>query len=207
MDFDELHATVPYVTGGKLKSVKFYPHGPDSDVTLAMPGKHADQTSPPGGDFVVMVTDSKVKWRNHQFTHGDIFNDLELKITDGSYAELMGYDHIDLADDFILAYKAVIEGSDPRFHVYPKFDYLAGLRAGPFLRGVQALAVAEHRRYAQHEAKFGGRYLPFRFSAGIVERRWTAGQAIDKQKKGRLGVEMLEREFGLPFLTQELMNP
>jgi hypothetical protein len=75
-----------------------------------------------------------------------------------------------------------------------------------FLQAVQCLAVAEHRRYARFEPQWGGRYLPFRFGAGIEEGLWTAAQAIDKQKKGRPGVEMLERQFGVPFMTKELMR-
>lgn len=202
MDFDELNAHVPYAVGGKVKSLEMKL----GDVTLALPGKHADQTTPPGGDFVVMVTCSRKKWRRHQFSHVDIFQDVEQKRNDNQYAKLMCSDSVELVNELMVEYLAVIQGADPRLHVFTKYDHLTGLSVGPFLRGVQALAVAEHRRYAQYENKFGGRFLPWRFSVGIAEGLWTAADAAEKQKMGRPGVEWLEKDYGLPILTKELMG-
>lgn len=207
MNFDELHETIPYARFGKEKSLTMKPYGPDGDVTLAMPGRHAEDCSPRGGDFVVMVTDKKKKWRNHQFKHSDIFSDIELKITDTNYAKLMQKDVSVIMPLFMESYLAVITGADPSQHVRTDFDYLAGLSGGPFLRAVQCLAVAEHRRYAQHEAKFGGRFLPFRFAAGIAEGLWTADAGSEVQKYGRPAVERLEKKNGVPALTQKLMTP
>lgn len=202
MKFDELNAHVPYAVGGKAKSLEMKL----GDITLALPGKHADQTTPIGGDFVVMVTCSQKKWKRHQFSHIDIFQDVEQKRNDGQYAKLMGSDSVVLVNELMNEYMAVVLGADPASHVYPKYDHLTGLRVGPFLRGIQALAVAEHRRYAQYEDRFGGRFLPFRFSTGIAEGLWTAADAAEKQKLGRPGVEWLERDHGLPSLTKSLMG-
>lgn len=196
MDFDTLHATVPYVTDGKLKSIKVYPY---DGITLALPGRHADQTSPPGGDFVVMVTDPLLGWDEHQFTHGDIFVDLSNK----------SFDLPNATCDLMKMYCDVILGADPET---VEAEFTEGIFEGRgvdphlFLRAVQCLAVAEHRRYARYENMFGGRFLPFRFAAGIVEDLWTDAQAIEVQKKGRPGVERLERENGVPKLTRKLVR-
>lgn len=202
MKFDELHAMIPYAKGGKEKILRMKPY---DTVTLALPGRHWEDTDPIGGDFVVMVDDEKKKWKNHQFTHIDLFEDLEDKTKQGTYQDLMQVDAQELAQEFMRAYLKVIQGEDPNRVCYTKFDYLSGIRASTFLRAAQSLAVAEHRRYAKYEAKFGGRFLPFRFGAGIVEGLWTAVGAADKQKRGRPGVEWLEKDFGLPQLTKELM--
>jgi hypothetical protein len=188
MDFSTLHATIPYIVDGKQKSIELYPY---NDITLAMPGRHADQTTPPGGDFVVMVTDDTLGWDKHQFKHDDIFLDVELKRRG---------DHARLLMDYY--YSAVHHNIDIG---YDRWVPVQGLIPHKFLQAVQCLAVAEHRRYARYEPKLGGKYLPLRFAAGIADGKWTAGQAMEKQKKGRPGVEWLERENGLPFLTRKLM--
>lgn len=196
MDFDTLNAWIPYVTEGKEKSLAYHPY---PGITLGMPGRHADQTTPKGGDFVVCITDKTVGWNKHQFTHGDIFMDLERRPFSSS-----------LSSDVLMGdYLSVIrDGIDPGDTMSSAASSGLGTLISPllFLQAVQCLAVAEHRRYARFEPQFGGRYLPFRFGAGIEERLWTAAQALDKQKKGRPGVEMLERQFGVPFMTQELMR-
>jgi hypothetical protein len=203
MDFQTLHDTIPYARFGKEKSLEMKPY---PDITLGLPGRHAEDTSPKGGDFVVMVTDPHVKWKRHQFKHSDLFHDIELKATDHTYAKLMQKDADAILLQFMEAYLAVIQGDDPSSHCFVEFDYLAGLRGGPFLRAVQCLAVAEHRRYHQHEAKFGGRFLPFRFVAGIAEGLWTASAGTDVQKYGRPAVERLEKTNGTPILTKKLMG-
>ncbi len=197
MDFDSLHASIPYLTDGKLKSVQIEPY---PGITLALPGRHSDQTKPPGDDFVVMVIDSATGWNKHQFTHGDIFMDLEHRPLSSSLR----------STDLMWAYLRIVKwGADPSVALMAP-DISSGLgnviKPITFLRAVQCLAVAEHRRYARFENQYGGRFLPFRFGAGIEEGLWTASQAIEKQKKGRPGVEHLERLHGVPFLTQELMK-
>lgn len=192
MRFDELNELIPHALGKKEKVLTYSPY---ADVTIAMPGRHQKETTPPGGDFVVMVSDDRLKWSGHQFKHSHIFNDLELKSANK-----------DLATEFMESYLAVIGGDDPQLHVFTKFDALGGMRPSTFLRASQLLAIAEHRRYARHEAKFGGRFLPFRFGAGIVEGLWTAAEASDKQKYGRPAVERLEQERGTPVLTKGLMK-
>ena len=167
---------------------------PYKGITLAMPGRHAEDTTPKGGDFVVMVTDPGIKWRKHQFKHDDIFNDVEVKTLDQP----------DTTQVFMQNYLEVIAvGTDPvGLLALP----LPGLNTNLFLQAVQCLAVAEHRRYHQHEPKFGGRFLPFRFAAGIAEGLWTADDAIEKQRYGRPAVERLEKAKGVPVLTQQLFD-
>lgn len=170
---------------------------PYKGITLAMPGRHAEDTSPKGGDFVVMVTDKNMKWRNHQFTHTDIFADVEVKAD--MNPEHMGF--------FMNQYLNVIgPGDDPNKIKLGDGLSMSGIDFNIFLSAAQCLAVAEHRRYHQYEAKFGGRFLPFRFAAGIAEGLWTATDAADKQKRGRPGVEWLERDHGMPEITKQLMG-
>lgn len=188
MKFEELHNTIPLAKGGKEKVLRYSPY---PNVTIAMPGRHADQTVPKGGDFVVMVTDSIYPEADHQFTHTDIFKDVELKR--------------DSPASLIIPYFDIIRGDDPDLMIL--LDVLGpGINSYTFLCAVQCLAVAEHRRYAQFEPKWGGRYLPFRFAAGIAQGLWTAADSANLQKKGRIGVEILEKTHGVPLLTQELMN-
>jgi hypothetical protein len=195
MKFEELNDMIPYVMGGKEKVLRMSPY---PDVTLAMPGRHAKDTTPKGGDFVVMVTDREFVVPEHQFTHTDIFNDVERRILSSS-----GYDR-----DLMAAYLDVIQGGDPdKYDLNPLGMHVGGtINRATFIHAVQCLAVAEHRRYAKFEPQFGGRFLPFRFAAGISEGLWTAHEATALQKKGRPGVERLEKEKGVPSLTKELMG-
>lgn len=188
MKFDKLHELIPYVVGGKQKVLTMHPY---NAITLAMPGRHAKDTTPVGGDFVVMVDDDNMDWTRHQFTHTDLFQDLEIK-----YCQVSWH-----AETLMEDYLKVVRGESPATWI----EGTPGIHPQTFLYAVQCLAVAEHRRYSQHEAKFGGRYLPFRFGAGIVEGLWTATDAAERQRRGRPGVEWLEKDFGTPDLTKELM--
>lgn len=204
MKFDELNDMIPYVVGGKEKSLHMdiYP-----DVRLLFPGRHAKDTIPPGGDFCVTITDPVFKSKHHQFTHTDIFKDVELKTTQGKYQDLMHKDAEVITHELMKSYLEVITGADPSSVLSTEFDYLSGIRGGVFLRAVQCLAVAEHRRYHMYESKWGGRFLPFRFAAGIAKGLWSADEATAKQKYGRPAVERLEKEWGIPALTYQLMQP
>lgn len=191
MNFDELHAHIPYAIGGKAKTLTMSPY---PNIVLAMPGRHAKETAPKGGDFVVMVSDPVFNISDHQFTHKDIFEDVLIK-----------KEHDDI-DFFMRAYLGVIAENDPLNYSPGDTVLMPGINFTTFLCAVQCLAVAEHRRYSQYEAKFGGRYLPFRFAAGIAEGLWTVEDAKNTEKQGRPGVEMLEKFHGVPELTKELMN-
>lgn len=191
MKFDELHAYIPYAKGGKEKSLTMSPY---PNITLALPGRHAEQTVPKGGDFVVMVTDPVFNLVDHQFTHTDIFADVAIKRS-----------HDD-CNFFMRAYCDVISWSDPTGYSPGDDVIMPGIEFTTFLCAAQCLAVAEHRRYAKYENQFGGRYLPFRFAAGIAEGLWTADEASALQRKGRPGVEMLEKMKGTPILTKELID-
>lgn len=197
MKFNKLNEMIPYVTGGKSKILTMSPY---NAITLRMPGRHAKDTIPLGGDFVVCVDDEELDWVEHQFTHADIFNDLENKTNGGPY---LHWEPFRLMEHYL---SVVQQGADPEKIDTETLELMPGLHPQTFLYAVQCLSVAEHRRYAQHEAKFGGRYLPFRASAGIVEGLWSAEEATSRtRRRGRLGVEWLEKEFGVPTLTKELM--
>lgn len=199
MNFDKLNEMVPYVVGGKAKILTMHPY---NAITLAMPGRHAKDTDPIGGDFVVMVDDDNMDWTRHQFTHTDLFMDLQNKmdgLPEGASFQLEMKNFMRLYMDI------VYKGKSPEANLEQP-GYMRGIHPQTFLYAVQCLAVAEHRRYARFESKFGGRYLPFRFAAGIVEGLWTATDAAEKQKRGRPGVEWLEKDHGVPLLTKELMS-
>ncbi|QIQ63050.1 hypothetical protein SEA_MOAB_196 [Streptomyces phage Moab] len=195
MDFVTLHEMIPRATGDKLHVMEMKPY---SNITLAMPGRHQNDTDPVGGDFVVMVDSTELGWVKHQFTHGDLWDDLEQKMqTDKSGAEALMKD-----------YARVVRGADPTMHGW---DFQRGgwdglgpdpwkvtLHPQTFLYAVQCLAVAEHRRYWKHERDGGGRYLPARFSMGIIEGKWTSADAKASQYRGRQGLENLIKEKGRP---------
>jgi len=184
---------IPYVVGGKSKILTMHPY---NGVCLAMPGRHSKQTDPVGGDFVVLLDDEKKDWVRHPFTHADIFDDLQEKARafPGTTGVFMG-DYLD-----------VINGADPEKKDWSETE-LPGVHPQTLLYGLQCLAVAEHRRFHMHEARFGGRFLPFRASAGIAEGLWTATEAYEKTRRlGRPGVEWLEKDHGVPTLTKELMQ-
>lgn len=195
MKFDELNQMIPYAMGGQVHVLQMQPY---KSITLAMPGRHQSDTFPMGGDFVVMVDDGSLGWDKHPFTHVDIFKDVEIKYNQDP----------DLAKRLVDAYGQVIHGRNPDdfVHTFDSDEILAmiGKSMVPytFLRATQALAVAEHRRYAKHESRGGGRFLPFRFALGISEGLWTAKDCARQQKRGRPGLDSLINEKGaLPPLT------
>jgi hypothetical protein len=187
MDFKTLHEMIPRATGDKLHVMEMKPY---PNITLAMPGRHQNDTDPVGGDFVVMVDDDEKGWVKHQFTHGDLWDDLE---------EKMAYDPQD-AVLLMKDYASVVRGSEIPTHwlVKPGDTFHGSLHVMTFLYAVQCLAVAEHRRYWPHECQGGGRYLPARFSMGIIEGKWTAADAKQYQYRGRQGLENLIKEKGRP---------
>lgn len=188
MKFKDLNERIPYAIGGKEKILRMSPY---PNILLAMPGRHANQTNPQGGDFCVIVTDSNVGWNEHQFTHTDLFKDIERRGRNTTVMEI---------------YLQIVLGTlDPEGSAFVSKDNSV-LDFQTLLYAVQCLAVAEHRRFARFEPQGGGRYLPFRFSAGIVEGKWSASDAADKQKRGRPGVEWLEKDYGMPKLTQRLLE-
>lgn len=198
MDFKTLNEIIPYAKGGKEKILKMSPY---PNITLALPGRHAEETVPKGGDFCVCVTDPVFDRPDHQFTHTDLFKDIEEKSSK----------QLNPAQAVMRDYLKVVQGEEVpdmpeayKMTLAHPFDY--GMNVNTFLYAVQCLAVAEHRRYARYESKWGGRYLPFRFATGIAQGLWTAADAANLQKKGRPGVEMLEKTYGLPELTKELID-
>lgn len=193
MRFDSLNKLIPYVIGEKHHVVTMQPY---NAVKLAMPGRHQNDTEIPGGDAVVMIDDERKNWVSHQFTHSDIFQDVQDK-----------YNHDKLKCGSLMdSYLEIALGGDPEKFLAQHPDKYVGIHPHTFLFGVQALAVIEHRRYARYEPQGGGRFLPLRFVAGIAEGLWTAADAAEKQKRGRPGVEWLEKDYGVPSWTTALMR-
>jgi hypothetical protein len=95
-------------------------------------------------------------------------------------------------------YAKVIFGENPENFDWTNSPWTDSLDPRIFLRAVQALGVAEHRRYARFEGRGGGRYLPARLASGIVDGKWRAGDAKAVQKKGRPGLEWLIEVNGAP---------
>lgn len=188
MNFETLHELIPHTLGKKLHTVSMNPY---NAVTLAMPGRHQTDTAIPGGDFVVMVDDTNLGWVKHQFTHDDLFNDIEQKV----------YESETDAKALMSCYAKVVLGADPDTLSAPHF--LGSVHSKTFLYAVQALAVAEHRRYGQHEKRGGGRFLPARFSSGIVEKLWTATDCKAVQRRGRMGLDHLISVHGKPTPLKE----
>lgn len=197
MNFEQLNEMIPYVTGGKEKILSMSPY---SGVTLRMPGRHQNDTETPGGDFVVEITDDTTNWESKQFTHAQIFEDFQSKVDLDA----------EPAKKLMQLYAKVVLGEDPddlyKYGMPFSKDWEGTVRAETLLCALQCLAVAEHRRYAKYEAKMGGRFLPARFVAGIIYGHWTDEDAIIIVRKGRPGVEMLERLNGKPPTLQELAN-
>jgi len=189
MDFESLNELIPHTLGKKLHTVTMAPY---NAVTLAMPGRHQQDTPVPGGDYVVMVDDTNLGWVRHQFTHDDLFNDMELKYNSD----------VALAQSLMQDYAKVVLGQSPTDVKYTS-DGAPGLHPQTFLYATQCLAVAEHRRYGQHEARGGGRFLPARFSSGIVEGLWTAADIKPLQRRGRPGLDMLMKDKGKPKTIKE----
>lgn len=186
---------IPHAVGNTLHVLEMQPY---DAITLAMPGRHQKDTAVPGADFVVLVDDDTKKWEKHPFTHTDIFTDIQNKVAERPQ---------DAA--FLLArYMDIVHnGDDPeKISFGDDVVYQNSIHPQTLLYALQCLAVAEHRRYSQHERRGGGRYLPLRFAAGIVEGNWTATDAADKQKRGRIGVEWLEKDYGMPEATKSLLE-
>jgi hypothetical protein len=178
MNFQELNEYIPYATGEVEHVLTMKPY---KNITLMLPGRHQHDTVPPGGDFVVKITDSNKKWKGHQFKHTDLFEDFEEK---RNVVQLM-------TRELLKDYESVVNGVDPDILGWSEHD-LPGIQPKTLLYACQCLAVAEHRRYGKFESKGGGRFLPLRFSTGIALGLWSAKQAADKQRQGRPGVEELE---------------
>jgi hypothetical protein len=185
----ELNKDIPFVIGKELHvlGTEIYP-----GVSILMPGKHQNETVPLGGDAVITITDLSVGWVDRKFSHTDFFKDAEEKrIYDEAQTETL-----------MREYLSILQMNPLQVGQYS----LPGVQPHICLAAWQVLAVTEHRRYKQWEKQWGGMYLFSRFIFGIAEGLWTAADAANLQKKGRIGVEILENEHGTPFLTKELIK-
>lgn len=194
VNFSEVHAMIPYCTEGEVHSntLQIYP-----DVRVKYPGRHAMDTDPVGGDFVVEVDCEAGGWKWKQFTHGDIFKDIETK---------------SLADPTFMRERAasdlarVVEGENIKPHIRWEALKLPGIRYRTLLEATQCLAVAEHRRYHKYDAGGGGRYLPLRYAVGIIYGHWDASSASKVQRRGIHGYKELTKEFGNPPTVKSLLK-
>jgi hypothetical protein len=206
VNWDELKRFVPYKEPGENQKYHTDRHellaaqeGAGGQVAVYLPGRHWQQTTPRGGDFVVRVTSAALGWTDHPFAHDDIFEDLAIKrAADPEIAESV------LARSLIAV---AIEGKDP-FQVMPTaalLEGVPGLEPLPLLVGYQALALAEHRRYAAHEPQ-GGRSLPLRYGIGVIKGYWTATAASRVQRRGSTGLTILRSQHGREPDFHEVMG-
>lgn len=151
----------------------------DQQVEVLTPGKYQDVTD--GGDFVVVVTDGQAGWTNRKFRHVDLFDDFALKAAASQS---------DTERLLTQAAWCCTDAGDPS--LLQDRAALPGLYEATVFHSLQALCLAEHRRYAQHESGGGGRWLPLRFIAGIVAQRWTAAEAAREEKSGMPGLRRME---------------
>lgn len=189
MKWDELDAFVPFGRMGDLHTEQLdIAQGRDWTVRLLLPGKYQSKTTPPGGDFVVRVSSESAKWTDKAFKHSDLFADLAAK---------RRVHHAWLAASLAPALvRVVAEGADTD-EVAPESPAgMPGLTPDAYLVASQALALAESRRYARFESRGGGRYLPARFSLGIMFGNWEGGDATRVQKQGLPGLEELRNRHG-----------
>jgi hypothetical protein len=194
VNFDEVHKLVPYETQGRLHSNSLNVY---TDVRVKYPGRHALDTDPIGGDYVVEALCDVAEWDWKQFTHTDIFKDVQLK-TDANSEWMQSVGIKQLAD--------VVSGSEIP-HPLDVPENLPGVRWSVLLRASQCLAVAEHRRYHRYEAGGGGRFLPLRFAVGIVYGHWNESDASRVQRRGIHGYRELTKEFGSPPTVKALLTP
>lgn len=193
MKWDRLEKLIPYVEVGKDElhhsKVTVVREVPGAGLYAQQPGLYWRKTSPLGGDFLIEVTSSGVDWNHHQFTHTDLFEDLEKKsrrrraYMQGTWAPAL--------------VRVVSEGEDPLRQlmgsVPPQMD---GLPVGLLLEIAQCLALCEHRRYGRHEP-LGGRCLPSRFALGIIFGVWSAAEAAAVEKDGKHGLSGLRKAKGI----------
>lgn len=192
MDFKAVHALIPYETEGEKHSNTLNVY---KNVRVKYPGTHAMDTTPVGGDFVVEVFCHLASWNWKQFTHTDIFNDIQLKT--------------DFAPDWMREWFAprlaqVVDGTSIPM-VFP-VKRMPGVEVSTLLEASQCLAIAEHRRYHKYEAGGGGRYLPLRFTMGIIYGHWNASDASRVQRRGIHGYRQLTKEFGNPPTVRKLIK-
>ena len=192
MNFNELHELIPYATGKKNHVLEFSPY---NAVEIRLPGRHQQDTVPPGGDFLITIDDDALGWTSHQFTHDDLFKDFERR-RESKYQ---------VDKNFLNRYyDVIVEGTDPGKWSMSRSKHEGLIHPQILITALQVLGVCEHRRYHQHEPRGGGRFLPLRFSAGIFEGKWNASDAISLQRRGRIGAEILEKAHGMPDATTRL---
>lgn len=192
----ELDKLVPWLSGPDLHSVAL-PLYQASDGTWAVevrqPGKHQDETYEPGGDFVVVVFSRSAGWEKGKMVqHQQVFKDVEEKCRRDEHRDFME------ARFLPVLYWAMGYGD-----AYPPHSLkseapadLPGLEIDALLASSQALALAEYRRFRKYEARGGGRQLPARLIAGIIERRWNALECAAARGNGLRHLNLLHAERG-----------
>ncbi len=198
MDFSDLNEAIPYVIEGKLHSVRTLIAKTDDWLVQARsPGKYAEKTN--GGDYVIIVHEPKAGWKWHKFTHVDLFNDIQEKVK---------WNTNFMQEQFAPALANVVYGKEsPRAQgFFYDFRNVPGISVQPLLYASQALALAEHRRYAKYEAAGGGRFLPARYALGIIFGKWSALDAANFALQGSVGIKILESKYGKPPILKDLIK-
>ena len=199
MRLTELENRIPYRVVSDTLSIHSVSCQPYPGIRLDLPGKYWDKTRPLGGDFLVRVTAHEVNWNAHSFRHVELFADIERRRQ--SDQKTGASRALELLD----AYFHVVNGEDPdSFHHLEQVpNTLAPLT---FLRAVQCLALAEHRRYGLLSSRGGGKWLPWRFTHGIAHGHWTANQVAQVEKNGITGLVNIEGDRGMPEELRRLLK-
>lgn len=197
--WEELDAHLPWLTGTELHVVTvpiYQSSAGDWAVEGKLPGIHQDQTYLPGGDFVVVVYSKQAGWENgKKVQHQQVFEDVEQKCQTPEHRSFM-------QAHFLPAfYWAIGFGkAHPPVSLQLKSSLaLPGMEIDALLASCQALALAEHRRFRQHEAKGGGRQLPAQLIAGIIEGKWNALECGLARTQGLRHLNFLHKTRGKPL--------
>lgn len=158
-DKDRLHEETMYIGGGYGWSVR-----------VKWPGKHKESS----GDFVV-ETLSEATWDDyHQFTHHDLFKDVEAKYqADPDYVL-----------NWLIHVLGVVKGTSAPRQLSVGPSYLPGIHIDALTHSIQALTVCEYRRFPQGDVRGGGRYLPINFMLAILGGFLTMEEAEKGMRRG-----------------------
>ncbi len=183
MDWTTLESRVPYVQYSPscdfLSGASVIHDGSQTRISIRQPGKYWYTSTPMGGDFLIEVSSQQAEWREHAFTHRDLFDDLAMKLSlHGDY----------LRTRWAIALARVIgDGADPDHTGITDADTNQGVEPLTLLRTAQLLGLCEFRRYGNHEP-VGGRCLPSRFALGIIFECWSSEEAALHEKRGKHGL-------------------
>lgn len=181
MRFDKLNEWIPAVPADKdnlHKHTIYVAGGYDWSVRVKWPGKHKTSS----GDFVVETLSKPVWNRHHQFTHGDLFKDVESKHrADPEWTQPWLEDVLPMVD-----------GKVHPARLRPLASELPGIHVDALTASLLPLVVCEFRRFPQGDVRGGGRYLPINYMLAILQGYWTPDEASKLMRKGFPSLRDLE---------------